>query len=56
MMPCFLVITNILEELLPPSLGCTYVDMDVALLTTGCCNQEDQALILTATETQKAIV
>jgi len=47
------VITNILEELLPPSLGCASTNMDVTLLTTGCYNQEDQSLILTATETQK---
>jgi len=45
--------TNISEELLPPSLECTSTDMDVALVTTGCFNQEDQSLILTATETQK---
>jgi len=56
MKPCsFLVMTNILEELLPPTLGCTSENMDIALVTTGCCNQEDQSLILTATETQKVI-
>ena len=57
MMPCsFLVITTISEELLPPSLGCTSTNMDVALVTTVCCDQEDQSLILTATETQRVIV